>query len=90
MEPLFEILKLHNSIKLFRVVNNKTRYYNIYILKNLFDDYVVTREYGSIKNKKPTRVIENYFISNEQCLEFLERFLAMKIKKGYKLVALLV
>jgi len=74
---------INNNIKLFRTVNQKIRYYKITLLKNLFDQYIVTREYGSIKNKKPTGVQTNYFFTKDEGIEFIEKLLMLKIKKGY-------
>ena len=74
---------VNNNIKLFRTVNQKIRYYKITLFKNLFDEYLVTREYGSIKNKKPTGVKTNYFFTKDESIEFIEKLLMLKIKKGY-------
>ena len=68
---------------LYRVVNEKTRYYSLEILPTLFGEYLLVREFGGVKNKKPTRVIKKYFSSKEESVKAFEKLVEEKIKKGY-------
>lgn len=70
-------------VVLFRNVNEKSRYYSIEINPTLFGEILLTREYGGVKNKKPTRVIKEYFSHLEDSQKAMERLVYKKIKKGY-------
>ena len=68
---------------LYRVVNEKTRYYSLEILPTLFGEYMLIREFGGVKNKKPTRIIKEYFSYKEDGIKAFEKLVEEKVKKGY-------
>ena len=80
-------MKLNHSsnynITLYRVVNEKVRYYSVKILPTLFGEFLLLREYGAVKNKEPTRVIKKYFSHIQESVIALEALVREKIKKGY-------
>jgi len=71
-------------ITLFREVNHKIRYYKLALMLNLFGEYIFTKEYGSLKRAKPTRVIEEYYESYKPAYQHLQNKLQEKYKRGYK------
>ncbi len=74
---------LSYKVTLHRVVNEKVRYYSIEILPTLFGEYLLIRSFGGVKNKKPTRVIKEYFSHKEDSVKAFEKLVAEKVKKGY-------
>jgi len=64
-------------------VNGKVRYYRLVIFLTLFGDYMLVREYGAVKNKKPTRTIKEYFPNLLDAKSALELLMISKLKKGY-------
>lgn len=72
-----------NRIILYREVNHKERYYRVSLILNLFGEYIFQRVYGSCERRKPTRTIEEYFISYSEAYRNLELKLKEKYKKGY-------
>jgi len=44
---------------------------------------LLTREYGGLKNKKPTGVIKKYFYNLEDSIKAFESLLNLKQTKGY-------
>jgi len=73
---------------LYREVNSKLRYYTLNIEPTLFDEYLLTREYGSVKNKKPTRIIKEYYSNLEESISVFNKLITKKLKKGYLAQAL--
>jgi len=71
------------SITLYREVNKRIRYYKLTILPNLFGEYILEKEYGSIKAKRATRVLCEYFLSYKEAYKKLEQTLHKKYKRGY-------
>ena len=59
------------------------RYYKLKLYPTLFGDILLIKEFGSIKNKKPTGIIKEYFSHIEECLKAIDFFVYEKIKKGY-------
>ena len=51
----------------------------------LFGEYLLIKENGSIKNKKPTRVVKEYFKTLTQAMNSYKAKLLEKTKKGYAL-----
>jgi len=49
----------------------------------LFGEWLLERTYGSLKNKKPTRVIKEYFSHFEDMEASIEKLLKQKNAKGY-------
>lgn len=69
---------------LYRSVNDNKRYYKISIHPTLFGDYLLDREYGSIKNKKPTGRKSEYFVLLDTAIMQFKALFLQKVKKGYK------
>jgi predicted DNA-binding WGR domain protein len=68
---------------LYREVNGKIRYYTLRIELTLFGEYLLIREFGSIKNKKPTRIIKEYYSNLEESISVFNILVIQKLKKGY-------
>ncbi len=68
---------------LHRDVNKKVRYYSLKIYPTLFEEVILERSFGSVKNKKPTRVIKEYFSHIENAFGELDIVLRSKLTKGY-------
>ena len=71
------------KITLYREVNNKTRYYSIRIYPTLFGEYLIYKEYGNIRNKKPTRIIKEYTKTIDEAIKIYDCKVVQKLKKGY-------
>ena len=71
-------------VALSRVVNNRERYYHISIFITLFGDFCIERRYGAVKNKKPTKVIKEYYNSLIEAKKHYQKLFNAKISKGYK------
>ena len=79
-------MKLINSkITLYKQIEKRTRYYSLKIYPTLFQEYVFVREYGNLKNKKPTRIINKHFCSFNDAMNELEILYKQRIKRGYKI-----
>ncbi len=78
-------LFLSYKTTLYRVVNEKTRYYSLEILPTIFGEYLLIRSFGGVKNKKPTRIIKEYFSHKEDGIKAFEKLVAEKVEKGYYL-----
>ena len=74
---------IYKKVILYRIVNQKVRYYSLQLRPTLFKEIMLTREYGSLNNKKPTRVIKEYFSSMENSIRALERLIRLKKRRGY-------
>jgi len=77
------LLSNNSSITLYREVNKRVRYYSLKLYPTLFGEYLLIREYGGLKNKKPTRVIKEYYESVPEALMALKRLIKHKSDKGY-------
>ena len=66
-----------------RCVDSKMRYYTIELIRNLFDEWLLTRTYGSSKAKRPTRVMKEIYTDESEARISLESLLRAKEKKGY-------
>jgi len=73
------------KITLYRIVNHKVRYYSLAVYNTLFGEYMFIRENGSVKNKKPTRVIKEYYKSANEAMGVLKTKLQERYKRGYSL-----
>jgi len=73
------------AITLYRIVNNKTRYYKIRLFLTLFGDVLLLKEYGGVKNKKPTGIKKEYYSNTEDAIVAKDRILSLKIARGYRL-----
>ena len=76
-------LCLNYKLTLYRQVNHNIRYYSLKLYPTLFGEFLLIREFGGLKNKKPTRVIKEYFSHIEDCVKVIDNLIAVKIKKGY-------
>jgi hypothetical protein len=66
-----------------RIVKERVRYYNISLEKNLFDEYIVTKEYGSLLNKRPTNTAIEIFLDIFDAKNYFESERKRKLHKGY-------
>lgn len=76
---------INKRVTLFREVNSRVRYYSLSLSRTLFGDYLLIKENGSIKNKKPTRVAKEHFETLDQALKSYGDKLHEKMKRGYTL-----
>lgn len=72
------------DIKLYREVDGRVRYYFINIYKNLFSEYILQRQYGNIKYKKPTGVKVTYYKKLTDAILAMKSLADKKYKKGYR------
>ncbi len=80
-------LKTKNMhITLYRSVKGRLRYYTIKLYPTLFNEYLLVREFGGVKNKKPTRSIKVYFSLLDDAMLYYQTIIQVKIKKGYHLL----
>lgn len=70
------------KIMLYRRVGQRWRYYKLSINKNLFGDYILSRQYGSIINSHSFEKI-NILKTKIEANNLFLFFLRMKLKKGY-------
>ena len=68
---------------LYREVNGKVRYYRLIVYLTLFGEQLLVREYGAVKNKKPTHTIKKYFPNFLDAKNALKVVLLSKLQKGY-------
>ena len=73
-----------NNITLERTVNNKVRYYKLSLFLNLFNEYILERKYGSTRNKKPTGIKIEYFLTINDAISASSKKLQEKLNKGYR------
>ena len=73
----------YKKVVLYRTVNKKERYYSLELTSTLFGEMLLTREYGGLKNKKPTRIIKKYFSNLDDSIKAFESLIGLKQKKGY-------
>ena len=74
---------LEDNYYLTRSVNNRERYYRIVLNINLFNEYVVSRIFGSCSKSKPTRIIDDYFPTKQKARLLIKKLLKEKLAKGY-------
>lgn len=71
------------NIILYKKVENKERFYQLIINKNLFNQYVLERIYGNTSFSKPVGVVysiyEDYLIAKKELIKIYRN----KLKKGY-------
>jgi len=66
-------------------VDHKIRYYSLKLYPTLFEEVILERSFGSVKNKKPTRIIKEYFFHIEDAIVSFKKIYVEKINKGYLL-----
>ena len=74
---------LSSRVTLYREVKGRVRYYSLALYPTLFGEYLLVREFGGVKNKRPTRVIKEYFGQLEDALALQLRLSIEKTHKGY-------
>ena len=75
---------IENNLYLTRFVNNKERYIKVNYSKTLFDDiYLVQIIFGAKSNLKPTGIKIYYFYSLNDAIDYFNKYLKIKYKKGY-------
>jgi len=77
-------MKKFYCLRLYRTVKRRVRYYTLRIYGTLEGEYLVEKEYGSVENKKPTRIIKQYYLDFESALNAIEKQYTVKYKKGYR------
>ena len=70
---------------LYRTVNQKKRYYSLELTPTLFGQILLTREYGGLKNKKPTGIIKEYFSNLQDAVMAFENLVHLKQRKEYSI-----
>ncbi len=83
MQQLSLFSTSRDHIILTRSVNGKIRYYLLEIDYSLFGEYILNKIYGGLNNKKPTRILREYFSSLVAAKKKLEIVAHTKKKKGY-------
>lgn len=78
---LFSVQKDH--LLLTRSVKGRMRYYLLKIEETLFGEYLLEKVYGSMSNKKPTRVLKEYYDSWVEAKKKFDGIVKGKKKKGY-------
>lgn len=81
---------IYKKVVLYRTVNKNKRYYTLELNSTLFGEILLTREYGGLKNKKPTRVIKKYFSNLEDSIKVFENIVKLKQKKRIFFVTLAI
>lgn len=72
-----------SNIVLYRLVNNRERYYIIRLFCNLFGEYIVIRRYGASRNTKHSREIVEVFVNKKEACIAMNALMASKLNKGY-------
>jgi len=75
---------IQRRITLFREVNSRVRYYSLYLYMTLFGEYLLVRENGSVKNKKPTRRVKEYYKKEYEVILRYKEIVSGKFKRGYQ------
>ena len=78
---LFSVQKDH--LLLTRFVKGRMRYYLLELEETLFGEYLLEKVYGSMSNKKPTRVLKEYYDSWVEAKKKFDGIVKGKKKKGY-------
>ena len=71
---------------LIRKVKGRLRLYNLSLQRNLFNEYLVTKTYGAIRNKKASRELSEYFNEERNAKNHFNEILNLKLKKGYEIM----
>jgi len=69
-------------LTLYRRVDKRWRYYSLSIYKNLFDEYILLRQYGSTSNNHSSEKID-IFPTRLEAVALFEFLQFVKQKKGY-------
>ncbi len=80
---------LSSKVTLYREVKGRVRYYSLGLYPTLFGEYLLIREFGGVKNKRPTRVIKEYFDQTEDAYTLYLKFIREKLNKGYMHITLI-
>lgn len=68
---------------LYRVCNERERYYHVSLYKTLFGEFCIERIYGALKNKKPTGSKREFFDSVSDAKARYRSIMKAKASKGY-------
>ncbi len=64
---------------------SEKRYYSVIVNKDLFDDWVITKQWGGLRNN--LNGMQSYSVENKEALnKQLRRIFSKRQWKGYKLV----
>ena len=74
---------LYIIVSLKRYVNCKERYYQISLLKSLFDSYIVECTFGNISYLAAIGTRRVFFNLKEDALTYLNKIVKQKLNKGY-------
>jgi len=72
-----------DNITLYREVNDRVRYYSLKLQPTLFGEHLFIIEYGNVKNKRPTRIIKEYYKIADEAISTFKSKLLEKQKRGY-------
>ena len=61
-----------------------TRYYRLELHPTLFNEYIVEREYGNVRYRRPTGIKIDYFYDEESAKSRYLSILRQKKNKGYR------
>ena len=70
-------------VLLKRYVNHKERYYQISLLKSLFDGYIVECAFGNTSYLAPIGIRRAFFSFKEDAFVYLNKIIKQKTNKGY-------
>ena len=76
---------MQTSIMLYREVKNSVRYYSMRIYLTLFNEYILEKKYGAIKNARPTGVVSQHYDNLHNAFHAMKKTIALKAKKGYRI-----
>lgn len=68
---------------MIRTVNHRERWYRLEVSKNLFDEWVLTRSFGSLYHASPIGTMIETFPDKLSAYAAYERLNKQKIQKGY-------
>lgn len=63
---------------------NKKRYYKIILSRDLFNEWVITKVWGSLNNASG-RIVHIHAPSYETSLSMIEKLIKLRKKRGYEL-----
>jgi len=59
------------------------RYYSLKVYKTLFGEFILEKEYGNVKNKAPTGVRRECYLTLQEALIARKKKIKEKMRKGY-------
>lgn len=73
-----------NKQKLYKIILQKERFYQVSIYKNLFGNYILERIYGNTSYSRPTGIVCQEFTVYILAYKEYMKIIKQKIAKGYK------